>query len=42
MNAEKISRAMQYVNDALLMEYLQMDDKLTAEKYIILGSGQVR
>ena len=32
MNAEKISRAMQYVNDALLMEYLQMDDKLTAEK----------
>lgn len=32
MNAEKLSRAMQYVNDDLLMEYLQTDDKLTAKK----------
>ena len=32
MNAEKLSRAMQHVNDDLLMEYLQMDDKLTAER----------
>ena len=32
MNTEKLNYAMHYISDDFLMEFFQMDDKLTAER----------